>query len=106
MPIEDLLATLPEELLSENAAPLTPCSVNDEGDNDEDNDKGTVLSLVPGAYEPPKAVKEHETCTTCRVPSQSKFIAKYCPYKESEILLFEAVYVLRVTTKQQWQRIS
>ena len=53
---------------------------------------------VAGAYEPPKAAKEHETCTTCRVPSQSKFIAKYCPYKESEILLFEAVYGLRVTT--------
>ena len=58
--------------------------------------------VLPGAYELPK---EHETCTTCRVPSQSKFIAKYCPYKESEILLFEAVYGLRVTTKQ-WRRIS
>ena len=41
MPIEDLLATLPEELLSENAAPLTPSSVNDHGDNDE----GTVLIM-------------------------------------------------------------
>ena len=34
MPIEDLLATLPEALLSENAAPLTPSSV------EEDVDKG------------------------------------------------------------------
>ena len=39
MPIEDLLATLPEELLSENAAPLTPSSVNDDGDDHE----GTVV---------------------------------------------------------------
>ena len=31
---------------------------------------------------------------------------KYFPYKESEILLFEALYGLRVMTKQQWQRIS
>ena len=56
---------------------------------------------TPGAYEPLEGAKEHETCTTCRVPSQSKFIAKYFPYKESEILLFEAVYGMRVTTKQQ-----
>jgi len=35
MPIEDLLATLPEALLSENAAPLTPSSVEEEDDNDE-----------------------------------------------------------------------
>ena len=48
--------------------------------------------VIAGAYEPPGAVKEHETCTTCQVPSQSKFIAKYFPYKESDILLFEAVY--------------
>ena len=45
-----------------------------------------------GAYELPK---EHETCTTCQVPSQFKFIAKYFPYKESEILLFEAIYGTR-----------
>lgn len=32
MPIEDLLATLPEALLSENAAPLTPSSVEDDDD--------------------------------------------------------------------------
>lgn len=35
MPIEDLLASLPEALLSENAAPLTPSSVEEEDDNDE-----------------------------------------------------------------------
>ena len=28
-----------------------------------------------GAYELPKAAKEHETYTACRVPSQSKSIA-------------------------------
>ena len=56
------------------------------------------LYAEAGAYKPPK---EHETCTTCQVPSQSKFITKYCPYKESEILLFEAVHGLRVMTKQQ-----
>ena len=68
-----------------------------------DHQTGIVgICTQAGAYEPPK---EHETCTTCRVPSQSKFITKYCPYKESEILLFEAVYGLRVTTKQ-WRRIS
>ena len=50
--------------------------------------------------EPMRAAKENETCTTCQVPSQSKFIAKYFPYKESEILLFEAVYVTHVITKQ------
>ena len=60
-----------------------------------------TVYMVAGAYEPPK---EHETCTTCRVPSQSKFITKYFPYKESKILLFEAVYRMRVTTKQQWRR--
>ena len=54
---------------------------------------------MSGAYKPPKAAKEHETCTICRVPSQSKFIAKYFPYKESEILLFEAVHGTRVTTQ-------
>ena len=43
--------------------------------------------------------------TTCQVPSQSKFIDKYFPYKESEILLLEALHVMRVATKQQWQRI-
>ena len=41
MPIEDLLATLPEELLSENAAPLTPTSVNDE-----ENDEGVCVCGV------------------------------------------------------------
>ena len=51
------------------------------------------MLCMSGTYELPKAAKEHETCTTCWVPSQSKFIAKYCPYKESEILLFEAVYM-------------
>jgi len=30
---------------------------------------------IPGAYEPPK---EHETCVTCQVPSQSKFIKINC----------------------------
>ena len=42
---------------------------------------------------------EHETCTICQMPSQSKFIAKYFPYKESEILLFEAVHEMRVMTQ-------
>ena len=28
---------------------------------------------------------EHETYITCRVPSQSKSIAKYFPYKESNL---------------------
>ena len=50
-----------------------------------------------GAYAPLKATKEHETCTICQVPSQSKFIAKYFPYKQSEILLFEAIYETRMT---------
>ena len=40
--------------------------------------------VFPGAYEPPKAAKEHETDTVCRVPSQFKSIAKYFPYKESK----------------------
>ena len=43
--------------------------------------------------------KEHEICTICQAPSQSKFIAKYFPYKESEILLFEAIYGMRVMTQ-------
>ena len=43
MPIEDLLATLPEALLSENAAPLTPSSVED---NDNDDDEGTIFCVV------------------------------------------------------------
>ena len=51
--------------------------------------------MKPGAYEP----KGHATYTICRVPSQSKFIAKYFPYKESKILLFETVYGLHVMTK-------
>ena len=33
------------------------------------------------------------------MPSQSEFIAKYFPYEESEILLFEAVYGMSVTTQ-------
>ena len=33
------------------------------------------------------------------MPSQSKFITNYFPCKESEILLFEAVYGTRVTTQ-------
>ena len=35
---------------------------------------------------------------TYLMPSQSKFIAKYFPYKKSEILLFEDLYGMRVTT--------
>jgi len=34
----------------------------------------TLLSLLPGAYDLPKAAKKHETYATCQVPSQSKFI--------------------------------
>ena len=34
-------------------------------------------SIIPGAYEPPKAVKEHKTYASCQVPSQSKFIGHY-----------------------------
>ena len=38
---------------------------------------------MKGAYEPLKVVKELETYIVCwRSPSQSKFIAKYLPYKE------------------------
>ena len=49
--------------------------------------------VIPGAYEPPKAAKEHTTYIACRVPSQSKFITKYFPYKENKILLFvDCVY--------------
>ena len=48
--------------------------------------------MLTGAYEPPKAAKEHATYTACRVPSQSKLIASYFPYKESTISLFEALY--------------
>ena len=51
---------------------------------------------IAGAYESLKAAKEHETYTICQVPSQSKFIAKYFPYKESKILLFEAIHGMRV----------
>ena len=40
--------------------------------------------------EPLKVLKE---CTACQVPSQSKLIAKYFPYKEGKILLFKAVYI-------------
>ena len=43
------------------------------------------------AYESPVAAKEHETYIICRVPSQSKSIAKYLPYKESITLLFETI---------------
>jgi len=32
------------------------------------------IYATAGAYESPKAMKEHETYTTCQVPSQSKFI--------------------------------
>ena len=49
------------------------------------------------AYELPKVAKEHEII--CQVPSQSKFIAKYFPYKENEILLFEAIYGTHVLTQ-------
>ena len=35
----------------------------------------THTYVCTGAYEPPKAAKEHETYTACRVPSQSKLIA-------------------------------
>ena len=46
MPIEDLLATLPEELLSENAAPMTPSSVDDGDDNDkEEEEEGSDCNL-------------------------------------------------------------
>ena len=55
---------------------------------------------MSGAYEPLKAAKEHESCTICQVTSQSKFIAKHFHnYKESEILLFEAVHGTHVTTQ-------
>ena len=64
------------------------------------------LPFRQGAYEPPKAAKKHETCTICQAPSQSKFIVKYFPYKETEILLLEAAYGTCVMTKQQWWRIS
>ena len=52
--------------------------------------------VISGAYEPPK---ERKACTICQVPSQSKFIAEYFPYKESEILLFEAVHGMHVITQ-------
>jgi len=35
---------------------------------------------------------EHKTYAACRVPSQSKLFADYFPYKDTKILLFEAVY--------------
>ena len=44
------------------------------------------------AYESLVAAKEHETYIICWVPSQSKSIAKYFPYKESITLLFEILY--------------
>ena len=31
------------------------------------------MYVISGAYEPPKAAKEHETYTVRRVPSQSKY---------------------------------
>ena len=45
MPIEDLLATLPEALLSENAAPLTPSSVEDDDGNNDDYE-GAIICVV------------------------------------------------------------
>ena len=48
-----------------------------------------IFCTVAGAYEPPK---EHETFIACWVPSQSKSIAKYLPYKESNVLLFVTIY--------------
>ena len=47
------------------------------------------------------AAKEHETYIICWVPSQSKSIAKYLPYKESIILLFEVIYGLSMTTNNK-----
>ena len=44
MPIEDLLATLPEALLSENVTPLTPSSAEDDG---EDNG---MLVICPNDF--------------------------------------------------------
>ena len=41
------------------------------------------LKVQVGAYELPKVAKEHETYSTCQVPT------KYFSYKESKILLFE-----------------
>ena len=35
------------------------------------------LYVVAGAHEPPKVAKEHETYTSCQVPSQSKFIGHH-----------------------------
>ena len=46
--------------------------------------------VIPGAYEPLKVGKEHETYAACRVPSQSKLSTDYFPYKETKIMLFEA----------------
>ena len=42
------------------------------------------------------------TYIACQEPSQSKFIAKYLPYKESNTMLLEAVQGLYVMN-QQWQ---
>ena len=38
-------------------------------------------------------LQEYEISIACRVPSQSKSIAKYLPYKESNILLIVAVAI-------------
>ena len=53
--------------------------------------------MLSGAYELLKAVKEYETYLAGWMPSQSKTITEYLPYKESITLLFEAVYELQVT---------
>jgi len=51
-----------------------------------------LCHVIPGAYEPLKAAKEHETYTACQVPSQSKLFVDWFPYKETKISLFEAIH--------------
>jgi len=45
-------------------------------------------SFEPGAYEPPKAAKEHATYAVRRVPSQSKFKTHY--YMICFLIIMEA----------------
>ena len=49
-----------------------------------------ALCSLTGAHELPK---ENEIYASCQVPSQSKFIGHYIPYKETTISLFKTIYV-------------
>ena len=54
-----------------------------------------------------QAAKERVPYIACLVPSQSKSIAKYLPYKDSIILIGIGSRIeIAHDNKQQWRRIS